>query len=73
LLDAARLRKKGIDTIAVVWDIFEWAATTHAELQGVPGLPLVVVPQIAVGETEVHQRAKARVASKEIIERWQRH
>ena len=72
MLDAARLTKKGIETVAVVWDIFEWAATTHAELQGVPDLPLVVVPQIVVGETDVHQRAKARVASKEIIDRWGR-
>jgi hypothetical protein len=72
LLDAARLRKKGIDTMVVVWDIFEWAATTHAELQGVAGLPLVVVPQVVVGENDEHQRAKARVASKEIIDRWQR-
>ena len=71
MLDAARLTKKGIDTIAVVWDIFEWAAHTHAELQGVPDLPLVVVPQLAVGETDGHQRQKARVAAKEILARWQ--
>ena len=71
MLDAARLTKRGIDTQAIVWDIFEWAAHAHAELQGVPDLPLVVVPQILVGETDDHQRRKAHVAAKEILARWQ--
>jgi hypothetical protein len=70
LLDAARLVKHGLPTVALVWDIFENAARAMATLQGVPGLPVVVVPQVAVGQTEVEQRDKGAKAAHHILAAW---
>jgi hypothetical protein len=70
LLDAARLRKHGLPTVALVWDIFERAANAMASLQGVPDLPIVVVNQVLVGETSVEQRAKGTAVAKDILAAW---
>jgi hypothetical protein len=70
LLDAARLRKRGLPTVALVWDIFENAAKAMASLQQVPDLEIVVVPQVAVGETDADQRKKGAAAAEKILAAW---
>jgi hypothetical protein len=45
LLDHVNLEKLGIPTVTFVTEPFESAAHTHAEMHGVPGLPLIIVPQ----------------------------
>jgi hypothetical protein len=70
LLDAARLHKQGLPTVALVWDIFERAARTMASLQGVPDLPIVVVPQVLVGESDADQRKKGAAAAPSITAAW---
>ena len=70
MLDAARLRKRGIPTVAVVWDIFEHAARAMARLQGVPDLPIVVVPQVLVGESNEDQRKKGIAAAEAVVASW---
>jgi hypothetical protein len=70
LLDAARLRRRGIDTIAIVWEGFEKAARAQAKLHGVRDLPIFVVPQLAPGEDDENQRDKARNCIDELVTCW---
>jgi hypothetical protein len=70
LLDATRLQKSGIPTVAIVWDIFERAAQSMAKLQGVPDLAIVVVPQVDVGETTDQQRKKGVAAAEAVLQVW---
>jgi hypothetical protein len=70
LLDAARLVKQGLPTVALVWDIFEHAARAMASLQAVPDLAVVVVPQVVVGETEAEQRSKGAKAAHRVLTAW---
>jgi hypothetical protein len=44
LLDAVHLEERGIPTVTFVTEPFESAARTHAEILGLPGIPLVVIP-----------------------------
>jgi hypothetical protein len=71
LLDATRLRKRGIDTVAIVWDIFEIAARAQARLQGVPELPIFVIPKIAQGENDDDQRQKAKACVPDLVACWE--
>lgn len=68
MLDAVRLHKKGIPTRALSWEIFERSARSMAKLQGVPELPLVIIPKVAVGDEREAQRAKGRACAEEIVE-----
>jgi hypothetical protein len=70
LLDATRLYKQGLPTVALVWDIFERAAKTMASLQGVPNLPVIVVPQVLVGESDADQRKKGTAVARRIVIAW---
>jgi hypothetical protein len=45
LLDHVNLERMGIPTVTFVTEPFESAARTHAEIHGMPDLPLIVVPQ----------------------------
>jgi hypothetical protein len=45
--------------VTIVWDNFEEAARTQANLQKVPDLDLAVVPHRRGGETADDQRRKA--------------
>jgi hypothetical protein len=45
LLDHANLERMGIPTVTFVTEPFVSAALTHAEVHGMPDLPLVIVPQ----------------------------
>jgi hypothetical protein len=71
LLDATRLRKRGIDTVAIVWDVFEKAARAMAALQGVPDLPILVIPHIATGEDDDDQRRKAKGCLPDLVACWE--
>lgn len=44
MLDAANLERMGIATLVFVTAPFETAARTHAELHGLPDLPLFIIP-----------------------------
>jgi len=44
LLDAVHLEERGIPTVTFVTAPFEAAARTHAEILGLPDIPLVVIP-----------------------------
>ena len=59
MLDAAALEKKGIHTVTIVWDNFENAARTQAQLQGLSDLEFVIVPHRKGGESADDQRRKA--------------
>ena len=39
------LEQLGIPTVTFVTEPFESAARTHAEIHGLPGLPMIIVPQ----------------------------
>jgi hypothetical protein len=45
LLDHVNLERMGIPTVTFVTEPFESAARTHAEIHGLPDLPLIIVPQ----------------------------
>ena len=72
MLDAARLRKHGLPTVAIVWDSFERAAKAMASLQHLPDLAIVVVPKVLVGETDTDQREKGAKAAERIVAAWLR-
>jgi hypothetical protein len=57
--------------VALVWDIFEPAAKAMARLQEVPDLPIVVVRQVLVGESNADQRMKGVSAAKQIVASWE--
>jgi hypothetical protein len=59
VLDAAGLEQRGLHTVTIVWDNFEEAARTQAQLQKLPDLALAVVPHRRGGETADDQRRKA--------------
>lgn len=56
--------------MAVVWDSFTRAARSMASLQGLPDLPIVVIPKVGPGETAHHQRAKAAAAAPAVAAGW---
>jgi hypothetical protein len=45
LLDHANLERLGIPTVTFVTEPFESAAHTHAEIHGLPDMPMIVVSQ----------------------------
>jgi hypothetical protein len=71
LLDATRLRKRGIDTVAIVWDVFEIAARAMAKLHGVADLPILAIPHIASGENDDDQRRKAKGCLPDLVACWE--
>jgi hypothetical protein len=72
LLDATRLRKRGIDTVAIVWDEFEKAARAMAALQGVPNLSIFVIAPLAPGEDDDDQRRKGASCVPDLVACWER-
>jgi hypothetical protein len=67
VLDAAALEKRGIHTVTIVWDNFENAARTQAQLQNFADLALVVIPHRQGGETADDQRRKAEHALAAVV------
>jgi len=45
LLDHVNLERMGVPTVTFVTEPFESAARTHADVHGIPDLPLIIVPQ----------------------------
>ena len=45
MLDHVNLERMGIPTVTFVTEPFESAARTHADIHGMPDLPLIIVPQ----------------------------
>jgi hypothetical protein len=70
LLDAVRLWKLGIPTVALAWDGFEHAAHAHARLHGVPDLPIQVVTDLKVGQTDNDQTDKGEAIAGSISALW---
>jgi hypothetical protein len=51
LLDHVNLERMGIPTVTFVTEPFESAARTHADIHGMPDLPVIIVPQDYLAET----------------------
>lgn len=45
MLDHVNLERMGVPTVTFVTEPFESAARTHADIHGLPDLPLIIVPQ----------------------------
>ncbi len=67
MLDAVALEKKGIHTVTIVWDNFQNAARTQANLQQITDLALTVIPHRKGGETADDQRRKAEAALPDLV------
>jgi hypothetical protein len=72
LLDAARLWKSGIPAAAILWESFERTGEAHAAVLGVTGMPLQVVPDLKIGETDAEQEEKGMLAAGAVAKRWGR-
>lgn len=61
--DTARLTKKGIPTVTIVWDTFEVPARTQARIFGVEDAPLLIIPHLEPEERadDVRRRAEGDV------------
>ena len=58
MLDSANLEKLGVPSLTVVTEPFVTAARTVARSQGLPDLPLLIVPHDYLEEDETAIRAK---------------
>lgn len=58
MLDSANLEKLGVPSLTIVTAPFETAAKTVARSQGLPDLPLLIVPHDYLEESEADIRAK---------------
>lgn len=58
MLDSANLEKLGVPSLTVVTEPFVTAARAVARSQGLPDLPLLVVPHDYLEEDEAAVRAK---------------
>jgi hypothetical protein len=68
LLDAVHLEERGIPTVTFVTEPFESAARTHAEILGLPGIPLIVIPSDYIDGSDDVVAAKITPRLEEIIE-----
>lgn len=64
MLDAINLEKHGIPAVAIVTEPFAPTAAAVAEMNGLPGYPVVVVPHPfgSLDEAAVRARADAAMA-----------
>jgi hypothetical protein len=67
VLDSANLEKLGIPTVTVVTAPFEPAARAVARSQGLPDLPLVIVPHDYLEEDDERIRAKLTTVFDDIV------
>jgi hypothetical protein len=70
LLDAARLWNSGIPAAAILWESFERTGEAHAAVLGVTDMPLQIVPDLRIGETDAEQEEKGVVAARALSKRW---
>lgn len=62
MLDAAKLRKRGVSAAVVAFDTFVTAARDQARAMSMPDIPLVVIPHLRAGERPEDFRARAEAA-----------
>jgi hypothetical protein len=67
VLDSANLEKLGVPSVTIVTAPFEPAARAVAQSQGLPDLPLVIVPHDYLEETEDAIREKLRSRLDQIV------
>ena len=67
MLDSANLEKLGIPSVTVVTAPFEPAARAVARSQGLPDLPLVIIPHDYLEEDDEQIRAKLTVVFDDIV------
>ena len=67
MLDSANLEKLGVPTVTVVTAPFEPAARAVARSQGLPDLPLVIIPHDYLEEDDEQIRAKLTVVLDDIV------
>jgi hypothetical protein len=67
VLDSANLEKLGIPSVTVVTAPFEPAARAVARSQGLPDLPLVIIPHDYLEEDDDRIRAKLAVVFDDIV------
>jgi hypothetical protein len=58
--------------VALAWEGFEHAAHAHATLHRVPELPVQVIPDLKVGQTDEDQSRKGEAAAGSISALWLR-
>jgi predicted dienelactone hydrolase len=61
------LERRGVPTATFVTDAFADYARGLCRLQGLPALPLVVIPHPVASRPEEELRAKVRAASAELL------
>ncbi len=67
MLDAASLERQGTPSLTFVTQPFEHAARTHARTQGMPDLPLVVVPSDYLDRSDDAVAAKLEPILDEVV------
>lgn len=60
MLDALLLEAKGIPTVTIIQDRFEFAAKLHAENGGLADLPMLIEPSPDVGNIPFQPKQLAR-------------
>ena len=66
MLDAAKLRKRGVSSVVVAFDTFVTAAQDQARAMSMPDIPLVVIPHLRAGEQAADFGSRAEVALAEV-------
>lgn len=67
MLDSVHLERMGIPSVVVVVQQFVTAARAIARAQGIPDLPMVVVPQDYLGEEDATVRDRMESVLDEIL------
>lgn len=69
MLDAVRLERQGTPSLTFVTEPFEHAARTHARLNQLPDLPLIVVPSDYLDRSDTAVTEKLAPLIDEVIEK----
>jgi hypothetical protein len=67
VLDSANLERSGVPSVTIVTRPFEPAARAVARSQGLPDLPLVVIPHDYLEEDDARIRAKLAPVLDDIV------
>jgi hypothetical protein len=69
VLDSVHLEQLGIPSVVIVTEPFATAAKVNARVQGMPDLPMIVVPHDYLEEDEHRVREKVAPLIGDILER----
>lgn len=69
MLDSVHLEQMGIPSVVIVTEPFVKAARVNARVQGMPDLPMIVIPHDYLEEDEARVRAKVAPLVGDILER----